>query len=594
MRNHYEMNRIHMKHMKNLNSARFFIFIFVLVLSCCVVCMKASESADDFDFLNNLNDPDTEAFLDNTQFQNRAVNPDDILQLLVFTLKANCLLQDNLYAHTYPLNKKNIIDVPAFFPYREYSRNRIFGLGLFFNQTSRMYFSQNCDGIQSYIAVCSPTLMQRLSDCIECARAIYPQFNIDPLTIFPLFANIAVQERQVGLMFRGNKKFDGGSLHIHIPLFYQERNYYMTQQERDRIEKAFDEVLEPNSPCDASHGVSDAENSSCTDTSENVGMHVNKSNPVDMAFVQNHLIGDSFGIGDARIHCYFDLIKRLYYKLSIGFVATIPTAFAFKKGLFGSSYEHSCIPRDFSIANVIDQARSGNAEAATALGQSFALGALDQISRNLLDTGLGYGNHLGIGASYKTMGRLSFIIKRPWAHYVKMKSRMILQYYTPGTEMRAFVENKNPADYAEDQFDLDRSAQDPVYAQERLDFINRKMIEELYPFRLRTMVCPGFIFQSTSGYYVEAKNWKVQLVSDFWARSAESFGSICTLPDTPPLAVSCAKKPAAIQSRLGACVAYSCTRPTHSWTISLYGDTTYWAKGIGKDFNIVFNMECIF
>jgi len=210
-------------------------------------------------------------------------------QLLVFTLKANCLLQDNLYAHTYPLNKKNIIDVPAFFPYREYSRNRIFGLGLFFNQTSRMYFSQNCDGIQSYIAVCSPTLMQRLSDCIECARAIYPQFNIDPLTIFPLFANIAVQERQVGLMFRGNRKFDGGSLHIHIPLFYQERNYYMTQQERDRIEKAFDEVLEPNSPCDASHGVSDAENSSCTDTSENVGMHVNKSNPVDMAFVQNHL-----------------------------------------------------------------------------------------------------------------------------------------------------------------------------------------------------------------------------------------------------------------------------------------------------------------
>jgi hypothetical protein len=111
-----------------------------------------------------------------------------------------------------------------------------------------------------------------------------------------------------------------------------------------------------------------------------------------------------------------------------------------------------------------------------------------------------------------------------------MKSRMILQYYTPGTEMRAFVENKNPADYAEDQFDLDRSAQDPVYAQERLDFINRKMIEELYPFRLRTMVCPGFIFQSTSGYYVEAKNWKVQLVSDFWAQSAESFGSLCTAP----------------------------------------------------------------
>ncbi len=64
--------------------------------------------------------------------------------------------------------------------------------------------------------------------------------------------------------------------------------------------------------------------------------------------------------------------------------------------------------------------------------------------------------------------------------------------------------------------------------------------------------------------------------------------------DTPPLNISCAKRPAAIQSRIGACVAYSFVKPTHSWTISLYGDTTYWAKGIGKDFNIVFNMECIF
>jgi hypothetical protein len=575
--------------MKHLKSYCFFI----LGLACTCYA-NACEHTGNFNFLQDLNDPTTQDFLDNTHFQHRDINPDEILQLIVFTLKANYLLKDNIYLNTYPLNKKSIIDIPSFSAYREYSRHRIFGAGLFFHQTSRMYFSQHCDGIQAYIAVCSPTLLQRLSNCIECARTIYPQFNIDPLNIFPLFANIAVQERQVGLMLRGDKDFGRCSFHLHVPLLYQERNYYMTQQERDRIEEAFDAVLGTNHRCDESEGSSCTQNTSCTDTSDKVGMHTDKSNPVDMAFVQNHLVGDSFGIGDTRIQCYFDLVKRHYYKMSVGLVATIPTAFSFKKGLFGSWYEDSCYPRDFSLTSVIDQARSGNVEAATELGQDFALGALDQFSRNLLDSGLGYGNHLGIGVSYKTMGRLSCFIKRPWAHYIKMKSILILQYYTPGTEIRAFVEDKNPADYEDDQFDLDRSAHDPVYAQERLDFINRKMIEELYPFRLRTMVHPGFIFQSTTGYYFEIRPWKIQLVNDFWARSSEDFGSICTNPNTPPLAVACAKRPYSVQSRMGAIVAYSFTRPTHAWTLSLYADATYWSKGIGKDFNIVFSIECNF
>ena len=386
-------------------------------------------------------------------------------------------------------------------------------------------------------------------------------------------------------------------LHVHVPVLYQERNYYMTQQERDCIEDAFNEVIVP--PAEQAkrqriRSMAHCATQSCADNQHNVGIHKNKDNPVDMAFVQNHLIGDRFGIGDTRIHLDWDLIKRHYYSLALGLVATVPTAFAFKKGLVGASFENACIPKNFSISNLIDLAQSGNAAAATAMGQAFALGALDQLSHNLLDTSLGYGKHLGLGVSYNTMARLSYLVKRPWAHHIKLRSRMILQYYLPATEIRSFVEHKNPEDYSSANFDLDRVADDPVYAQERLDFINQKFIQELYPFKLRTTVFPGFIFQSTSGYYFDYNRWKVQLVSDFWAKTQESFGSICITPGTPPLEVWAAKRPGACQSRIGGLVAYSIPGVSNTWTISLYGDKTYWSTGIGKDFNIVFNVECNF
>ncbi len=567
-------------------------FVISNILLFC--CLATRASSDNFDFSAELNDPVTDAFLTDTEFQTkRTIDPSTVVAILVDLIKVPCLLENNLYRYTYPLNKKSIIDVPAFFPRRDYSRKKTFAMGFFFNQTSRMFFTQNCDGIQSYIALCTPTVLQRLGDCAKCVQAAYPQFNINPLVVLPLFRNIAVQERQVGMMLHGDKQFKHVNLHVHLPILYQERNYYMTQDERACIENAFNEVLQ--TPCEQENRQQanpSCLQQPCADDQHHVGLRGDGDNPVDLEFVRNHLVGDAFGIGDTRIHLDWDLIKRHYYNLALGFVTTIPTAFAFKKGLFGSSFENACIPKDFSISTIMDLALSGNAQAATALGQAFGLGALNQLSHNLLDSSLGYGNHLGLGLSYKAMARLTYLIKRPWAHHIKMRSRMIIQYYLPSREIRSFVENKNPNDYLLSNFDLDRINEDPVYAQQKLDFINQKLIEELYPFKFRTTVFPGIIFQSTTNYYFEYKGLKMQLVNDFWARTKESFGTICIPPGTPPLVVKCAKRPAAYQFRIGGFISYSMPKVSSTWTISLYGDKTYWSQGIGKDFNIVFNVEC--
>ena len=232
-----------MKNFKNLKASYYFQ---LCVLLCCISATDAA--AGGFDFAAELNDPVTDAFLSNTDFQTKKdIDPAHVLDLLVFTFHAPCLLENNLYIHTYPLNKKSIIDVPAFFPYRDYSRKSTFGMGFFFNQTWRMFFNANCDGIQAYIAVCNPLLLQRLSECADCAKAVFPQYAIDPLVIFPLFRNIAVQDRQLGMMLHGDKQFKHLHLHVHVPIIYQERNYYMTQAERDCIEAAFNEVIAP--PC---------------------------------------------------------------------------------------------------------------------------------------------------------------------------------------------------------------------------------------------------------------------------------------------------------------------------------------------------------
>jgi hypothetical protein len=171
---------------------------------------------------------------------------------------------------------------------------------------------------------------------------------------------------------------------------------------------------------------------------------------------------------------------------------------------------------------------------------------------------------------------------------------MILQYYFPATEYRAFVEDKNPDDYGPIYFDIEKVIDDPAYAKRALDILNTKLIQEFYPFRLRTNVHPGFIFQWTSGIYFDKNHWKVQLINDFWAKSHETFGDICIPKGTPPLKIDCGMRPEAFQSRIGGSVSYTIARPLKRWTFSLYGDTASWSEGIGKDFTIALNIECNF
>lgn len=571
----------HREHMKRINCHRslqlvFKVFVIIFFLAS-VWQVLPEESFSGFDWAGTLNDTDTDAFLSNHDFEvTRKVKPSDIACILI-QMNIQCILKQNFYIHTYPLNKKSIIDIPAFFPYKEYQRDHTIGITPFYYETDRMFFTEECDGIASYVALCDPMLLQRLYECVDVIKEAYSAFNLDPRQILPLFRNFTVQDRQVGVMFHADKQYKRCHFHAHVPLIYLERNYFATEQEREKIEKAFALALPAS------------EDSS----TKKPGCHAN----IDQAaqeFQYNHLVSDKLGIGDLRLHLDFIVAKGVDYSYGFGLVGTIPTAFAFEKGLLGGCHDNCFNPKDFSISNLWNMADEGDLQGAATLGQQFFLGALDELSLNLLDAKLGYGNHMGIGASFFSKGKLSFLIKRPWAKRIKMRSRMILQYYTPATELRSFVEKKNPDDYFFSEADQDKVRNDATYAQDVLDVFTTKFIQEFYPFRFNTMVNPGFLFQSTSTYYFEYQRWKLGITTDFWARQQESFGDICMPRKTPPLEIECAKRPGAYQSRIGASATYTVKRPRAQWSFSLYGDTAYWSEGIGKDFTLCFNIECNF
>lgn len=516
----------------------------------------------DFDLDNDLINPVIDDFLTKTEFcVSPSFNPSSILSTLIESFNALAIMQENLYLKTYPLNKRNTVDLPIFYDYyREYPQPRTFGINLFYNQTSRMGFCKDCDNISCYLAVNQQTLLDKIDDTFRCIREAFPSFVTDPLNILPLFNNITIQDRQAGIMFHGDKYYNDRKIHFHIhaPLMYQERNFYMTEEEQENVR----ETLGPSG--------SDDEKST-------------------MEFAEKHLIADKFGIGDTRITLDWLIHKRPALELELGLRATIPTAFAFEKGLKGSSFENSKPPQCFNIGLIWDQFETEQCERGKEVVSDFMERALDRLSQMLLDTRLGNDRHLGLGATFTIHSRLSNYVNKSWARNVEFRTRVSLDYLFPAGETRFFIQKLNPDEFSDSNFPLKRIEDYREFAAERLQFLSDRVLEKLFPFRTVATVHPGAVFMWTSAWSYKTGRWTLGLITDFWAKTKESFGKIRYKPPVV-LDIERGTRPYALQSKLGFNIMYTLPRRFQSWTFSLYGDGTYWAESIGKDFTLGFNI----
>lgn len=521
----------------------------------------------EFDILDELND---DSFLESSiEEEVRQVNPADVVSPLIIIGVQN-LLEKSLFCHTNPLNTRNILDLPTFLPQKvdTYCYNTTFGASLFWNKTDRMHFTGSSHSMCSYLSVFGDNVLEKIQDSVDEIKKFIPDFDIDPINILILFQNMTVQERKLGFMFHFEQDFKCAHFMALLPLYYVERNFFLTPQEQDAIESELG-VLETES---------------------------------QNQFAEEHLISDKLGFGDMRLMLDVDIMgndqsNRDCLCLRVGALTTLPTAVAFKKGLKGTFFRKD-IPRPtFSFADLFDKA---NITATTAVMQKFLFQALDHLSANLLDAQLGNGGHVGLGAFTKTVTPLRIFIKRPWAENIYFKSFLSLEYLFAANEERFYIQGNDVPEFTALGLNrptddiLNQIAMDPAYAQAVLDFLDVQFVDALFPFVFKTKVNPGVVFRWTSRIYYEGCLWGFYVGSDLWVQGKEKLRNVqkCAVPLT--IDIPKATKPVAYQSKILGSIFYTKKTECRDWIFGLTFDNTIMKSGIGDDFTISLNIEANF
>lgn len=519
--------------------------------------------ADDSDILDELQD--TNAFIqEETQIPERQPTPDEIVPRLIL-INAQQILQEQLFCRTNRLNTRSLLDLSVFLQQKvdTYNYCRVFGAHLFWNQTSRMNFNEDNTNICSFLGITNPNLLEKIQDSVTIIQQVFPAFNIDPINILLLFKNATIQQRRIGFMFHGQKDYGRANFRFYFPVYYLEHNFFLTKAEQKAIE--------------AELGTNESQDE----------------------FADNHLIADEIGLGDTRFYLDFYLCGcgKEDFGIRLGALATIPTAFPFKKGLKGSYFPTCPTQPTFDFGALFDQA---NKEMTDKVMQKFLFQVLDHLSANLIQRPLGNGGHVGLGGLMKSQTPLHIFIKRPWTEKIIMKSFLSLEYLLPAEEKRFYVE-KNTVDAfnalglnkSNDDI-LNRIAEDPAYAQAVLTLLQDQFVDTLYPFVFKTRVHPGFIFRWCTRFFYEGKKWGADIGSDLWVSGPEKLCNIQKNDPTLNLDIAKARKPVAWQSKVIGSIFYTAKRKCRDWIFSLNGDYTISSSGIGKDFTVTLNVETNF
>lgn len=562
-----------------MNISKTFGFILNGMLALCIpsFCYTMSEDQqktldiESTHFLDDLEDPFLDIddddpfiseFLDTVGAEqlSRVVNPRNIMNLLN-QIGAVDLLQEDFFLRTNQLNKRSPLDEPLFEPDRaEFPGNWVVGAHVFARKMNRANFTAKSTNLSSYLALKEPTLLDRLQNSIDELRDLLgdPRFNIDFVKIFSLFENMTVEERRGGVMFHLMKKRHNMTFRFLVPIYYLERNFFLTEPEQRAVEAEFG-ALEPEE---------------------------------QERFQKAHFISDKFGVGDSRLEIDVKVLKRPSFSLRVGGQTTIPTAFAWGKGFKGSSFPRpSTFPTfDFDeLFELAEEQTEENAQRAFVLLNDFFLGALDRLAANFTDTKLGNDGHVGIGIFIRGKTKLSSFINKPWAQRIALTNRISLEYLTPAHEKRFYINKINSKEFDKRDFEnLDN-------AVENLTFLEEQFVKKFYIRAFNTKIQPGVIFRWSSKASYQGRKWGWNLGTDLWLQDKETFNSIKASDQIlDEINVSKAKPPMAWQSKILGSVVYKLKHQKRIWYLSLNADTTYSRRGIGKDYALSFNFEASF
>ncbi len=510
------------------------------------------DEEDDYEFMNE--------YLDTTGMDHisRAVNPVEIMVILN-ALGVPAVLQEPLFLHTNILNKRSLLDQPIFEPDRpEFPGKWVVGLNAFARKTTRSNFTRGSDKLESWLALSQNSLIARLEQAIENANMLSLGIDLDIDKIFGLFRNMTVEERQVGFMIHGMKRWNNVTLRIMAPLYYLESNFSLTKKEQDAVARELG-AMEPEE---------------------------------EKRFRKAHFISDKIGLGDTRIEIDGTVLNRPSYKLRVGGLATIPTAFRWGAGFLGSSFAKPSTLPTFELEPIFDALSNpseDSEQAAKLLLQNFLLDALDRVAADLIDVPLGNNGHLGLGVYMRGKAPLSTIMNTWFAQRLKFANRISLEMFVPAREKRFYINRVNEAAFAEHNFkDLDMAA-------ENLQFLKEQAISRLFLRAFDTKIVPGVIFRWTSGMYYKGDIFGFNLGTDFWLQNKAHLSSINASPKTlAEIDVFKAKQPVAQQSKIFGAFLFKIKSDKCTYFFSINADASLNTKGLGQDYSLALNFESSF
>ena len=557
-------------------------FVVVLSLLMCVATVRP----DEIDFLDSLGGGYGFAELQDDVFpsgDDGIVNlpsfrdlpkPEEVVPFLCDPdgLNGCSLIEEDFYLRTNTINKRELVDLPVFEPVSCcYQEDHIFSVHLFINRMFRSELTKRSDALGCYLALCQDTLLEKIRELQKFLGTVgdfESIIELDPDKIFALFRNMTVQEHRAGFMFHYHRIWPAFEFRFLIPLYYDERHYWMSKKEQDCAER---ELANAFAVC----GVQQT------------------TKKQQEQFQDRYLISDKFGIGDLRIEFDGPISCLNLFAMNIGAMLTIPTAVAFKKGLKGSYFKRSCCQPRISLLEFAGILESKDSEEekqqeATDMLEPFALGALERLSSILLETGLGNGGHFGIGPMVRFRTDIGDLAQRcrPLAKYSERlsrlvwKSRMSLEYLMPRNKKRCFVRCDNKQAFEERDF----QSTDPVVAADNLLFLEEELVNKFYPVCYTVKVSPGLLFRSTNKLCYDGTCWDAYVGTDTWLRLRDKISEI-----QAPSEIRCkldqerAKPFVAYQSKLFGGVVYHLERPKRDWYFSLNLDVTTFKRGMGRD-----------
>lgn len=183
-------------------------------------------------------------------------------------------------------------------------------------------------------------------------------------------------------------------------------------------------------------------------------------------FARAHLIADRIGIGDTRINVGYVTIDKPDHRFTFGAEATIPTAYAVKKGLYGNHFPKNAPTPTIDLCEICNLINNSEIAQAEEIAGRFLVKALDRLSRILLVTGLGNNGHIGLGPVIQ--------YRQLVTPKLEFRTRANLEYLFPMWERRFFIRKKDLAEF--------ERLNDPNFDNpcERLKFLEQQIVETFF------------------------------------------------------------------------------------------------------------------